>query len=85
MGLITMVKTLKKIDRECNKDEELKKRLEPWVKEMNGKTPKSRAEAELVANAFIEKYNKIKEEIEKGIRSEYENSSVRKIEQVHER
>ena len=35
MGVLGIVRKLKAIDIECNRNEELKKRLEPWVLEMN--------------------------------------------------
>jgi hypothetical protein len=77
MGVIEMVKRLKAIDKECNKNEELKKRLEPWVEEMNKQKPRTREEATKITQAFIEKYEEIKKQIGE---SHGQNKCVRKIE-----
>jgi hypothetical protein len=70
MGMLKIAEKLASIDRECNKDDELKKRLEPWVIKMNTVKPRTKKEAEVLANRFISEYEKIKEEIKKDIASE---------------
>jgi len=86
MAYFGLIKKMAKIDAECKKDEELRKRLEPFVLEMNKKKPTNKAEAEKMANQFITKYNEIKDQIEHDIKSEgIRSNSVIKIENVSER
>lgn len=66
MGLVKLVLKLKKIDKECETNEQLKKRLEPWVIEMNKYKPCSRTEAEKISEKFIAEYERIKADLEKS-------------------
>ena len=82
MGIFKTVKTLSKIDKECESDAELKKRLEPWVIKMNTAKPSTKKEALELSEKFIAEYHRIKSDIERSVD---ETGSLRKIEQVNER
>ena len=70
MSYFRLIKRLSKIDSECKKDDELRKKLEPWVLEMNNKRPSNKKEAEKIANDFVRKYEEIKKQINADINLE---------------
>ena len=70
MSYFRLIKRLSKIDSECKKDDELRKKLEPWVLEMNNKRPSNKKEAEKIANDFVRKYEEIKKQINANINLE---------------
>lgn len=84
MSYFGLVKRLAKIDSECKKDEELRKRLEPWVLEMNKKKPRTKQEAERIANDFIGKYEEIKKQINSDILSDETPQRVVDIKRIAE-
>lgn len=69
------------IDGECKKNAVLRSRLEPWVKKMEGKPGDLK-----LAQEFIDEFEKLKKEINDGIRSEDDQTSrVSQIKSINER
>jgi hypothetical protein len=87
VGKFAIIKKLVEIDKECNHDDTLRLKLEPWVERMNKVKPTRKEEALKMAKELIDEYERLKKEINDNIRSGYDETvrGVSKIEQTNER